>query len=103
MHGGSFLMATELRGACPPTRTLVGYSQSSDRTSPWHVDQTRMLARREWVTERYCESQVLRSPALRASRLGCLPGTAGRGRRRIAFLRPGMRTRPRHARCSARA
>ena len=89
VHGASFLMATELRGACPPTRTLVGYSQSSDSSSPWHVDQTRMLARREWVDERYCERQVLRSPALRARRLGCLPARAGAGARRIAFLRPG--------------
>ena len=79
VHGGSFLMASELRGRARRRARLSATRSPPTARSPWHVDQTRMLARREWVTERYCESQVLRSPALRASRLGCLPGTAGGG------------------------
>src|SRR5439155_27185566 len=37
---------------CPDARTLVAYSQSSDPLSPHHADQTALLSRKQWVTER---------------------------------------------------
>ncbi len=93
VHGGTFVMAVELRGACPPARTLVTYSQSGDPTSPFYADQTRLLSASRWVTERYCMRDVLASPGLRARRLGCLPATDGTGERAIAWLAPGTSAR----------
>ena len=92
-HGGTFLMAAEVRGRCPRARTLVTYSQSADPTSPWHADQTRMFSRGEWAADRFCERDVLRSPALTTERPACLPPTAGRGGDRIAWIAPGMPAR----------
>lgn len=92
-HGATFMMASELRGACPPTRTLVAYSQSSDPRSPHHQDQTRMYAQRRWATERFCAADVLASPELQAQRSGCLPGRWGSARGGVAHLTAGTTAR----------
>ncbi|MEU2656807.1 penicillin acylase family protein [Streptomyces sp. NPDC007325] len=52
-------------GRCPVARTLLAYSQSSNPASPHHSDQTRLYADERWVTSRFCERDILRSPALR--------------------------------------
>ncbi|WP_328603477.1 penicillin acylase family protein [Amycolatopsis sp. NBC_00345] len=63
--GSSFVMATELTTTGPHTTTLLTYSQSTDPTSPHHNDQTQLFSRKQWVTERYSEDQIGRSPQLR--------------------------------------
>ena len=41
------------------------YSQSENPESPYFSDQTKLFSRGEWVKERFCEPDILRSPALR--------------------------------------
>ena len=39
-------------------RTILTYSQSTDPTSRWSSDQTRMFARKEWVAFPFTPAQV---------------------------------------------
>ncbi|OKJ62692.1 penicillin acylase family protein [Streptomyces sp. CB02261] len=65
-HGTSHVQAVGWDGGrCPVARTLLAYSQSSNPASPHHSDQTRLYAGERWVTSRFCEKDILRSPALR--------------------------------------
>ncbi|MFJ2932799.1 penicillin acylase family protein [Streptomyces sp. NPDC087219] len=65
-HGTSHVQAVGWDGGrCPVARTLLSYSQSSNPVSPHFSDQTRLYAGERWVTSRFCEKDILRSPALR--------------------------------------
>ncbi|CAM5282925.1 penicillin amidase [Streptomyces narbonensis] len=65
-HGTSHVQAVGWDGRrCPVARTLLTYSQSSNPASPHYSDQTRLYAGERWVTSRFCEKDILRSPALR--------------------------------------
>lgn len=55
---------------CPEARTLMAYSQSSDPLSPHHADQTALFSRGQWVTERFCERDIQRSPNLEVLEVG---------------------------------
>ncbi len=69
--GSSHLQAVGWDGSgCPVARTLLTYSQSSNPDSPHYSDQTRLLSAEKWVTARFCEKDVLSSPALRVIRVG---------------------------------
>jgi acyl-homoserine-lactone acylase len=68
--GSSFIQVVELTGRRPPlVTTLLTNSQSSDPTSPYHDDQTRLFSDGEWVRGRYTERQILSSPELRVELL----------------------------------
>lgn len=56
-------------GHCPVARTLLTYSQSSNPNSPHHSDQTRLFSAGKWVTARFCEKDILVSPALKSVRV----------------------------------
>ncbi|MET0235878.1 MAG: penicillin acylase family protein, partial [Kibdelosporangium sp.] len=63
VHGSSYIQAVSLdRGNCPDARTLLTYSQSSNPTSPYFADQTKLFAQGEWVRGRFCEHEILSSP-----------------------------------------
>ena len=65
-QGASYLHVVAFDGdRCPDTGTLMAYSQSADPTSPHHSDQTKLYSRKQWVTERFCERDILASPELR--------------------------------------
>ncbi|WP_424215182.1 penicillin acylase family protein [Streptomyces sp. BI20] len=65
-HGTSYVQAVGWdRSGCPVASTLLAYGQSSDPTSPRAVDQTRLFSREEWAPARFCEREILASPALR--------------------------------------
>ncbi|MFF5973560.1 penicillin acylase family protein [Streptomyces sp. NPDC012769] len=65
-HGTSHVQAVGWDGSrCPVARTLLTYAQSSNPNSPHHSDQTRLYAGERWVTSRFCEKDILRSPGLR--------------------------------------
>ncbi len=68
-HGSSYVQTVSLDGGCPKARTILTYSQSTSPESPWFADQTRMFSRKEWVTPRFCEADILKSPVLRILRL----------------------------------
>jgi acyl-homoserine-lactone acylase len=68
--GSSYIQAVGWDGGrCPVARTLLTYSQSSDPGSPHHADQTRLFSEEKWVTSRFCERDILASPALRIVRV----------------------------------
>ncbi|MGW0119709.1 penicillin acylase family protein [Streptomyces sp. NPDC003327] len=65
-HGTSHVQAVGWDGGrCPVARTLLTYSQSSNPASPHFSDQTKLYAGERWVTSRFCEKDIWRSPALR--------------------------------------
>ncbi|MFH8728924.1 penicillin acylase family protein [Streptomyces termitum] len=65
-HGTSHVQAVGWDGGrCPVARTLLSYSQSSNPNSPHFADQTKLYAGERWVTSRFCEKDILRSPALK--------------------------------------
>ncbi|MEU0789976.1 penicillin acylase family protein [Amycolatopsis sp. NPDC005961] len=65
-HGSSYIQVVGFRGrACPDSSTVLTYSQSANPKSPYFSDQTKLYSRGEWVKERFCEADILRSPVLR--------------------------------------
>jgi acyl-homoserine-lactone acylase len=69
VHGSSFIMAVELTRAGPRARLMLTYSQSSDPTSPYFTDQTKLYSAKQWVDERWTEQQIVHDPALTTTRL----------------------------------
>lgn len=68
--GSSYIQAVGWDGgACPVARTLLTYSQSSNPVSPHFSDQTRLYSGERWVTSRFCERDIARSPELRVVRV----------------------------------
>ena len=64
-HGATYLHAVAFDGdRCPDAVTLLAYSQSANSASPHYSDQTKLLSRKQWVTSRFCERDILASPAL---------------------------------------
>ncbi|MEU1278062.1 penicillin acylase family protein [Streptomyces sp. NPDC005805] len=56
-------------GRCPVARTLLTYAQSSNPASAHYRDQTALYAGERWVTSRFCERDILSSPALEVVRV----------------------------------
>ncbi|MFI7382641.1 penicillin acylase family protein [Streptomyces sp. NPDC049813] len=70
VHGSSYIQAVGWDGgSCPVARTLLTYSQSSNPNAAHHSDQTRLFSQKKWATERFCEKDILRSPALKVVRV----------------------------------
>lgn len=68
--GSSYIQAVGWNGSgCPVARTLLTYSQSSNPNSPHYSDQTELYSGERWVTSRFCEKDIVRSPALRVVRV----------------------------------
>jgi acyl-homoserine-lactone acylase len=64
-YGSGYMHVVAFDGsACPDAVTLLTYSQSEEPSSPHRADQTELYSRKEWVTERFCESAILASPVL---------------------------------------
>jgi acyl-homoserine-lactone acylase len=73
-HGSSFVMVAHFNGTeCPDVHTIVTYSQSTDRTSPYYADQTRMFSNKQWVTEPYCEAAIAADPNLTITKISYTP------------------------------
>ncbi|MFT9786209.1 penicillin acylase family protein [Streptomyces rhizosphaericola] len=68
--GSSYIQAVGWDSSrCPVARTLLTYSQSSNPNSPHHSDQTRLFSGERWVTSRFCEKDIARSPQLKVVRV----------------------------------
>jgi acyl-homoserine-lactone acylase len=68
--GSSFVMAAHFNGtSCPDVRTILTYSESTNRTSPYYADQTHMFSNKQWVTEPYCENQIAADPNLSITKI----------------------------------
>jgi acyl-homoserine-lactone acylase len=70
VHGSSHIQTVSFTGSrCPDAATLLTFSQSSNPRSPHHADQTKLFSAGKWVRSRFCESDILSSPALTLVRL----------------------------------
>jgi acyl-homoserine-lactone acylase len=67
--GSSFIMAVSLTSAGPRASTILTYSESADPTSPHHTDQTRLFSHKQWVSERFTESDITADPQYRTTHL----------------------------------
>ncbi|MFD8569081.1 penicillin acylase family protein [Streptomyces sp. NPDC059639] len=68
--GSSYIQAVGWDGGrCPVARTLLTYSQSSNPDSAHFSDQTRLFSQGKWVTERFCDKDIRKSPALKVVRV----------------------------------
>jgi len=57
-HGSSYVQVVAPDGRCPDANTILTYSQSSDPTSPWYADQTKLYSRKQWVRFPFCPADV---------------------------------------------
>jgi acyl-homoserine-lactone acylase len=65
LDGSTYMHVVSFDGtACPDAVTLLTYSQSDEPSSPHHADQTQLYSRKQWVEDRFCEADILASPAL---------------------------------------
>ena len=59
--GSSYVQAVTWNSSpCPDAATILTYSESSNPSSPFHWDQTRLFSRKQWVPEYFCRQAVLR-------------------------------------------
>src|SRR5690606_26573352 len=66
LHGSSYVHAVSFDGgSCPDVRGFLAYSQSENPASPHYADQTAEFAAKRWITQRFCEADILASPGLR--------------------------------------
>jgi acyl-homoserine-lactone acylase len=64
-YGSAYMHVVAFDGSpCPDAVTLLGYSQAEEPSSPHHDDQTALYSQKRWVTERFCEKDILSSPEL---------------------------------------
>jgi acyl-homoserine-lactone acylase len=60
-HGSSYVqVVTWSKRRCPNARTILTYSQSTNRRSRFSRDQTRMYSGKRWVADRFCAASVRR-------------------------------------------
>jgi acyl-homoserine-lactone acylase len=58
-HGSSYVqVVTWGKSACPDARTILTYSQSTNPTSPYSGDQTRMFSNKRWNRDLFCAKDV---------------------------------------------
>lgn len=70
VHGSSYVQVVETGGGCPTAKTILTYSQSSDPTSPYYADQTRLFSRKQWIDQPFCRKDIEADPALQTTLLG---------------------------------
>ncbi|MFL5910223.1 MAG: penicillin acylase family protein [Gaiellaceae bacterium] len=59
-HGSSYVQAVTWNDSpCPDAATILTYSLATSPASPWYADQTDLFSRKQWLTERFCRSDVL--------------------------------------------
>jgi acyl-homoserine-lactone acylase len=71
-EGSSYVQVVTWRdggGCAVDSATILTYSLSTNPTSSHYADQTRLFSQKRWVKERFCQRDVLASPALRVTRI----------------------------------
>jgi acyl-homoserine-lactone acylase len=65
VHGSSFVMVTGFTESGPRSQAILTYSQSTNPRSPFFADQTRMYSRKQWVSLRFTNQEILADPRFR--------------------------------------
>ena len=89
-HGSSFVQAVELTPGCPKSRTILTYSQSTDPTNRYYMDQNELYREKGWVTPPFCAKDMgkLRTAPLTGAEAPLLRGVKvlpGRRAVRVRF------------------
>jgi acyl-homoserine-lactone acylase len=85
-HGSSFVMVSHLTGSkCAPASSILTYSQSTDPSSRFFADQTRMFSRKAWKPMLFCEKDILADRDLTLTSFGRAKCTS---RRAITYHLP---------------
>jgi acyl-homoserine-lactone acylase len=68
--GSSFVQVVSFTdGSCPDARTILTYSESTDPTNAHYADQTALFSNKQWVTDRFCASDVAAAPVHQVTHL----------------------------------
>jgi acyl-homoserine-lactone acylase len=61
-HGSSYVQVVTWRSgsSCPDARTILTYSESTNPSSPFFADQTKLFSRKKWVPDLFCAAAVRR-------------------------------------------
>jgi acyl-homoserine-lactone acylase len=64
--GSSFIQVVTwpAHGNCPVGATILSYSESSNPASPHFADQTKLFSKKEFLPDRFCQSQIAADPNL---------------------------------------
>jgi acyl-homoserine-lactone acylase len=64
--GSSFIQVVTWgdESSCPAASTILSYSESSNAASPHFADQTRLFSNKQFLPDRFCESQIAADPHL---------------------------------------
>jgi acyl-homoserine-lactone acylase len=64
VFGSSFMMVADMSKQGPTARTILTYSESANPNSPHHGDQTKLFAKKQWVTDRFSAHDIAADPQL---------------------------------------
>lgn len=67
LEGASYVQVVGFDANGPRAQAILAYSQSSDPASPHAADQTRLFARKQWISLPFSEREIQADPALRRS------------------------------------
>ena len=64
--GSSFIQVVTWQpgSSCPVGSTILTYSESSNPTSPHFADQTKQFSNKQFLPDRFCQSQIAADPHL---------------------------------------
>jgi len=64
--GSSFIQVVTWQpgSSCPVGSTILSYSESSNPTSPHFADQTKLFSKKQFLPDRFCQSQISADPHL---------------------------------------
>jgi len=69
LYGASYLHAVSLGPKGPRAVGVLPYSQATEPTSPWYLDQVKRWSRDRWFKLPYTERQINHDPKLKVKRL----------------------------------
>ncbi len=69
LYGASYLHAVSLGPKGPRAVGVLPYSQATETTSPWYLDQVKRWSKNRWFTFPFTEKQINRDPKLKVMKL----------------------------------
>ncbi|MGM8887945.1 penicillin acylase family protein, partial [Psychrobacter sp. 1U2] len=57
-HGPTYMQAVTFDSKGPVVEALLGYSQASDTTRPYHRDQTRRYSAKDWIRMPFSKTEI---------------------------------------------